>query len=160
MNTSVPFESPVLTAASMKPIAFWDITPCSFFEVDRRFRIRRPDDGGSTSETSVYSTRLHGAISQKAVTFTSIPYIMGNMLNNSVRVRFSKLILLYCVSLSYLSFAVNAAGARCYPTIRFQSTVTWQSQQHTHTHAHTNYIACLYSIQLDAVCSGITGAAR
>jgi hypothetical protein len=66
-HLTVPFESPVLTAANMKPIAFWDITPCSFVEVDQRFRIRRPDDGGSTSETSVYSTRLHGAISQKAV---------------------------------------------------------------------------------------------
>jgi hypothetical protein len=28
----------VLAAASMKMIAFWDIAPCSFVEVDRRFR--------------------------------------------------------------------------------------------------------------------------
>jgi hypothetical protein len=28
----------VLTAASMKVTAFWDIAPCSLVEVDRRFR--------------------------------------------------------------------------------------------------------------------------
>jgi hypothetical protein len=37
----------VLTAASMKMTAFWDIVPCSLVEVDRRFR--GPDDGGSTN---------------------------------------------------------------------------------------------------------------
>jgi hypothetical protein len=38
----------VLTATSMKVTAFWDIVPCSFVEVGRRFR------GALTSETSVY----------------------------------------------------------------------------------------------------------
>jgi hypothetical protein len=32
-----------------KLIAFWDIAPCSFVVIDER-----PDDGGSTSETSAY----------------------------------------------------------------------------------------------------------
>jgi hypothetical protein len=39
----------VLTAASMKMTVFWDITSCSIVE------------------TSVYSTRLHGAISLTTV---------------------------------------------------------------------------------------------
>jgi hypothetical protein len=37
----------VLTAASMKTTAFWDIAPCSLVEVARHQR-SRPDDGGST----------------------------------------------------------------------------------------------------------------
>jgi hypothetical protein len=46
----------VLTATGMKITAFWDITPCSLVEVDRRFRgvychhqpdTHRPDYGGS-----------------------------------------------------------------------------------------------------------------
>jgi hypothetical protein len=42
----------VLTAASMKMTAFWDIAPCSLIEVDRRFRgaycvHHQGDDGGS-----------------------------------------------------------------------------------------------------------------
>jgi hypothetical protein len=41
----------VLTAASMKIIAFWDIVRCSLVEADRCFRwmiTYRPDNGGST----------------------------------------------------------------------------------------------------------------
>jgi hypothetical protein len=32
-----PVKFQVLTAASMKMTAFWDIDPCSLVEVDRRF---------------------------------------------------------------------------------------------------------------------------
>jgi hypothetical protein len=47
----VRFE--VLTAASMKMSAFWDVAPCRLLEVDRHFRgayylHHRPDYGGST----------------------------------------------------------------------------------------------------------------
>jgi hypothetical protein len=38
----------VLTAASMKFRVFWDVAPCRHVEVDRRFRVACPDDGGST----------------------------------------------------------------------------------------------------------------
>jgi hypothetical protein len=42
----------VLTAASMKMTAFWDIARCSLVKVDRRFRhaycLHQNDDGGST----------------------------------------------------------------------------------------------------------------
>jgi hypothetical protein len=42
----------ILTAASMKMRAFWDIAPCSLVGIDQCFRrtayiIHRPDDGGS-----------------------------------------------------------------------------------------------------------------
>jgi hypothetical protein len=42
----------VLTAASMKMTAFWNMAPCSLEKVDLRFigvsvRANRPDDGGS-----------------------------------------------------------------------------------------------------------------
>jgi hypothetical protein len=63
----------VLKASSMKMVVFWDVTPCSLVDVNRRFRgaycLQHPDDGdskfmramiitlimevGSTSETSV-----------------------------------------------------------------------------------------------------------
>jgi hypothetical protein len=49
----------VLMAVGMKMTAFWDITPCSLVEVDRRFRgvycpVRVMMEAALTSETSVY----------------------------------------------------------------------------------------------------------
>jgi hypothetical protein len=32
-------EIPVLTAACMKMIVFWDVAPCSLVDSDRRFRV-------------------------------------------------------------------------------------------------------------------------
>jgi hypothetical protein len=58
----------------MKMTVFWDIWPCSIIEVDRRFRCvyclhqgERPDDGGKPLKRRSTYTRLHGAISQKAL---------------------------------------------------------------------------------------------
>jgi hypothetical protein len=58
----------VLTAASMKIRAFWNISPCSLVVIDRRFRgayylhhqdNNRPDDGGSTHRwTSIYYNEI------------------------------------------------------------------------------------------------------
>jgi hypothetical protein len=51
MDCKVPFSVrfQVLTAASMRIRAFWDVAPCSLVEVDRRFRVimHHYDDGGS-----------------------------------------------------------------------------------------------------------------
>jgi hypothetical protein len=43
---------------------FWDMTPCSLTEVDHLMM-----EAVCASEASVYFTRLHDAISEKAVTF-------------------------------------------------------------------------------------------
>jgi hypothetical protein len=67
----------VLTAASMKSIAFLDIMPCSLVGVDRRFRcacfiISLLCWGQYTPlKRQSTPTRLHGAISQKLLIFTS-----------------------------------------------------------------------------------------
>jgi hypothetical protein len=62
----------VLTAANMKMILFWYVTPCSLVEVYRRFRYaHRSDCGGrNTSETSVnfYQT-IRRVTFQKTVIF-------------------------------------------------------------------------------------------
>jgi hypothetical protein len=51
----------ILTAASLKLAAFWDIVPCSPVEVDGRFRgaysITLKMNRARTSETSVYFRR-------------------------------------------------------------------------------------------------------
>jgi hypothetical protein len=54
----------VLTAASVKIKAFWDIAPCSLFKVDRRFRCTYclhhqgvMVEAVRTSEMSVYSNK-------------------------------------------------------------------------------------------------------
>jgi hypothetical protein len=58
--------------------AFWDMAPCCLVEVDLRFKVRIPSiiramalvvEAVRVSETSVYFTRLHDAISQNAVIF-------------------------------------------------------------------------------------------
>jgi hypothetical protein len=46
-----------LTAANMKIRAFWDIAPCSLFEVDRRFRGSLRPSSGSSSVYSNETTR-------------------------------------------------------------------------------------------------------
>jgi hypothetical protein len=65
-NTESYVKLQVLMVASMKMIAFWDIVPCSFIEVDQRFRgayclhhqgnkcITLMMEAGLTSETSFY----------------------------------------------------------------------------------------------------------
>jgi hypothetical protein len=57
----------VLTAAATKMTALWDIVLCSLVEVDQRFRgvycLHRQRDHRQSS------SRLYGAISQKAVIF-------------------------------------------------------------------------------------------
>jgi hypothetical protein len=59
----------VLTVASMKMATFWDIAPCSC-EVDGHFqRCVLPRYAPLKCRSS--STRLHGAVSQKAVIFRS-----------------------------------------------------------------------------------------
>jgi hypothetical protein len=59
----------VFMAVSMKVTAFWDIVTRRLVAVDRHFKRcilpPGPDDGGSTSEISIYFNE-HGAISQKA----------------------------------------------------------------------------------------------
>jgi hypothetical protein len=54
-------------------IAFWDVAPCSFLEVDRSF-------GGVCcfhhQDDSSVSTRLHGAMSQKAVIFKEVAFLV------------------------------------------------------------------------------------
>jgi hypothetical protein len=52
----------VLTAASMKIIAFWNIVPCSLVVVDRRFR--RAYASIITSELSVYYETTRRNISE------------------------------------------------------------------------------------------------
>jgi hypothetical protein len=63
----------VLTAASMKMTAFWDVALCSLVAIDvsevRTAFIALMFEAIRTSGTSVYFTRLHGATSQKAVVF-------------------------------------------------------------------------------------------
>jgi hypothetical protein len=69
----------VLKAANMKIADSWDIEPCRLIEAGRRFRdtycLHQQGDecqmmeAVHTSETSVTSTRLHCAISQKALMF-------------------------------------------------------------------------------------------
>jgi hypothetical protein len=69
--TYVRFQ--VLTAAYMEMTAFWDFAPRGVVVVHWRSElraaciIRAMMEVVRTSETSVYSTRLLGAISQKAV---------------------------------------------------------------------------------------------
>jgi hypothetical protein len=73
---SVRFQ--VLTAASTKIRAFWDIASCNLVRVDRRFRytycLHHQGDLFITLMIGQYRhrsnpTRLHGAISQKALIF-------------------------------------------------------------------------------------------
>jgi hypothetical protein len=52
----------------MNITAFWDIALCCLVEVDGRFRVDiLPLSSLCPDETLVYSVRLHGTISQKAV---------------------------------------------------------------------------------------------
>jgi hypothetical protein len=63
-------------AAGMKMRAFWDVTPCSLVGVDRRFRgaycLHHQGDESSSP------TRLHGATSQKALTFMIVMIYSNN----------------------------------------------------------------------------------
>jgi hypothetical protein len=61
-----------LAAANMKMIVFWSVAPCSLIDVYRRFRgascphaVSLIIEAATTSEKSVYFTRLHGATIQK-----------------------------------------------------------------------------------------------
>jgi hypothetical protein len=76
-NYKVPVRFQVLTAASMKIRAFWDVAPCSLVGVDRRFRgayclhHQGEIDECSTHLWNVRSTptSLHCATCQKALIF-------------------------------------------------------------------------------------------
>jgi hypothetical protein len=62
------------TIFDLKMTAFWDRGPCSVVEVDRRFRdayclYHQGDEGDNMNKRRPTSTKLHGAIAQKAVTF-------------------------------------------------------------------------------------------
>jgi hypothetical protein len=73
----------------MKMTAFWDIAPCSLVEVDRRSRdayclhhegdissiIALTMETVSTYKSLLTSTRLHGALSQKAVIFKTANFL-------------------------------------------------------------------------------------
>jgi hypothetical protein len=48
---------------SMKMVVFWDVVPCSLGEIIALM------EAASTSETSVTSSRLHGATTQKTAIF-------------------------------------------------------------------------------------------
>jgi hypothetical protein len=59
----------------IKMTVSWDVAPCSVVKIDRRFRAPLPSERSPLMtetvricETSVY-TRLHGAVSQKALFF-------------------------------------------------------------------------------------------
>jgi hypothetical protein len=76
----------VLTAASVKMTAFWDITPCSFVEIDRRLRGVLPPSWGwfiapmmeavRASETSVYSETTQRFLMETVLTSeTSVCFI-------------------------------------------------------------------------------------
>jgi hypothetical protein len=59
----------VLTAASMKMTAFWDIAPYSLAGVARRFRVTYCLHQYALLERLSTSTRLHGVMPKKAVIF-------------------------------------------------------------------------------------------
>jgi hypothetical protein len=74
----------VLTAASMKISAFWDIVPCSLVRVDRRFRAPYCLYHQSpwwwrqyTSPKRESTPTLHGAISQQALVFILLVILHG-----------------------------------------------------------------------------------
>jgi hypothetical protein len=75
------FEIQLVTAASMNMAAFWDTPPCGLVYVDRRFRgaycIYHQGDQST-------STRLHGAIFQKAAILKSFQLKNFSMLCVSV----------------------------------------------------------------------------
>jgi hypothetical protein len=66
----------VLTVTSMKMTAFWDVALCSLIKVHQCFKgayyFHHQDDSGSSTPLKhrSTSTRIHGAISQKAVIFS------------------------------------------------------------------------------------------
>jgi hypothetical protein len=66
----------VLTVASVKMTAFWDIAPCSLVDVDRRFRgaycLHHQSNPHRPLKRRSTPTRLHGAISQKAVILSNV----------------------------------------------------------------------------------------
>jgi hypothetical protein len=74
INAEVPVRFQVLTAANVKTTDFLYIAPCGLVEVGRRFRGAcclhhegDPDEGSTHLWNVCSSSRLHGAIYQKAV---------------------------------------------------------------------------------------------
>jgi hypothetical protein len=64
-SSRISLRYQVLMAVSTKVTAFCDIAPCSFVEIDRRFRGAYYSHHQGTDD---------GDISQKAVIFTQLPY--------------------------------------------------------------------------------------
>jgi hypothetical protein len=60
-------EIQVLTTSNIKITALWDVAPCSFVEVDDVLEARTVSIIRAIALKRRYTSRLYGAISQKAV---------------------------------------------------------------------------------------------